>query len=109
MRPADVTTIPYNTAPLLPTQQWTRWVIHEAAGSSSFTTARGGRPPEWEMPDQPYWPSRMIGLHRGGGRSASTSRTSRRNIPDTTTFVSVHGIANIPHARSETRDHVSIR
>jgi hypothetical protein len=85
----------------------TSWPVHEASGLILVHYNQSGRPPEWLMPDQPYW-----------GQPGWVGYTTRRwavrvhvqdvteNIPDTTHFVSVHGLRSFPQARVETTDHV---
>jgi len=99
--------IPYKTSPGLPKVGIPCWPVHEASGLILVHFSEHGHAPEWEMPDLPEWgmPG-WVGYETRAWTVRVHVQDVTENIPDTTHFVSVHGLRTFPEARVETKDHI---
>src|SRR5581483_5984677 len=85
----------------------TRWELCERSGLIFAYYSQAGRPPGWQAPDQPHWGAPgWVGYETRQWTVRVHVQDVTENIPDTTHFVSVHGLREFPAARVQTDDHV---
>lgn len=99
--------VPYKTTPGLPAASTACWQLHETSGLIFVWFSEGGRAPEWDVPDQANWglPG-WLGYETREWTVRVHVQEITENIPDTTHFVSVHGLPVVPEANVETKDHI---
>jgi nitrite reductase/ring-hydroxylating ferredoxin subunit len=103
----ECTDVPYKTSPGVPTVGVPCWPLREASGLILVHYSDSHQPPEWDVPDQPNcgmpgW----VGYETRTWNVRVHVQEITENIPDTTHFVSVHGMPEVPAARVETKDHI---
>jgi nitrite reductase/ring-hydroxylating ferredoxin subunit len=99
--------VPYKTTPGLPEASAACWPLRETSGLVFVWFSAGGKAPEWDVPDQANWglPG-WIGYETRSWTVRVHVQEVTENIPDTTHFVSVHGLRTVPEAHVETKDHI---
>ena len=99
--------VPYKTSPGVPDATAACWALHETSGVILVHYSESKRAPEWRMPDQPNWgmPG-WVGYETRSWNVRVHVQDVTENIPDSTHFVSVHGLRSYPEARVTTKDHM---
>jgi 3-ketosteroid 9alpha-monooxygenase subunit A len=99
--------IPYKSTPGLPDVRAVCWPVEEVSGLIHLWFSEHGHPPTWRVPEQPdYGAPGWVGYETTSWTVRTHVQDVAENIPDTTHFVSVHGLPEYPTAHARTEGHM---
>lgn len=99
--------IPYKTTPGLPKTTAVCWPVEEESGIILVHFSEGGHAPTWHVPARPEWGlDGWVGYTTESWKVRVHVQDLTENIPDTTHFVSVHGLRDVPQATATADEHI---